>query len=118
MSTMDKERKLGITYILIGILVPLLALPFISGFSKEKSFYDNFFDTGIELSKDESQSIISSNKNIEKEKDNTFKFSRLIPQKIPFRIFLAVMVIFLYLGIIKIDSWRRNRNSQQNKEVN
>lgn len=115
MSTMNKERQLGITYILIGILVPILVLPFISGFSKDKSFNDNFYSAGIEISKDETESVSSSNKN-EKSKGITLELSRLKPKKIPFRFFLVITLIFLYLGIIRIDSTRQTKKNQDKKE--
>lgn len=116
MSTMDKEKKLGITYILIGVLVPLLVLPFISGFSKDKSFYDNFYGAGIELSKDETEIISSSNKDKDTPKGITLEFSRLKPKRIPYRFFFVITLIFLYLGIVRIDSARRNTDGKESKE--
>lgn len=117
MATIDKELKRGITLILIGILIPLIALPFVSGFSKDKSFYDNFYSAGIEISKDKAETVSSSDKVEEKPKTKSLDFSRFIPRSIPFRFFLAIMVVFIYIGIIKIDSWRRKKKSQQNQEL-
>lgn len=115
---MDKERKVGTIFIVIGILVPLIVLPFVSGFSKDKGFYDNFFGAAIELSKDEFETIGAAEKDRDKPKGFTIEFSRLKPKRIPFRFFLAFTLIFLYVGIVKIDSARRKakEDAEQKKE--
>ena len=49
---MDAEKRHGIIIIIIGLLIPLAALPFVSGFSKDKGFYDIFYNAGIDIRKD------------------------------------------------------------------
>jgi hypothetical protein len=101
---MDREKKYGILLIVVGFCIPLAALPFIGGFSKDKGFYDNFYKSGIELRKDtQGETGVLSAPNSEKKID----FSRLRPKRIPFRFFLAFTVIFLYMGIVRIDRARR-----------
>jgi hypothetical protein len=104
---MDREKKYGILLIVLGFLIPLAALPFVSGFSKDKSLYDNFYKSGIELRKDtegKNASVTDSEKKID--------FSRLRPKRIPFRFFLAFTVIFLYMGIVRIDRARRRARGE------
>jgi hypothetical protein len=105
---MDREKKYGILLIVLGFCIPLVALPFISGFSKDKGFYDNFYKSGIELRSDtqgeNSASTLTPEKN--------FDFSRLKPKRIPFRFFLAFTVILLYMGITRIDRARRRTRGE------
>jgi hypothetical protein len=106
---MDRQKKLGILFIVIGICIPLIALPFISGYEEDKGFFDNLYKVGIELRKDTQGNAGSQpSGNIENTKD---KFSRILsmitPKRIPFRFFLAITLILLYVGIVRIDRSRR-----------
>jgi hypothetical protein len=109
---MDREKKLGIILIIIGLLIPLAALPFVSGFSIDKGFYDNFYNAGIDVSKNTNDNTL--NQPIANTKETNSKvritWSMLIPNRIPFRFFLAPMVLLIYIGIIWIDRSRRKKH--------
>ncbi len=84
---MDTEKRHGIIIIIIGLLIPLAALPFVSGFSKEKGFYDNFYNVGIDIRKDTNDNALSQPPANTKETNSRVRitWSMLIPYRIPFR---------------------------------
>jgi hypothetical protein len=108
---MDAEKRHGIIIIIIGLLIPLAALPFVSGFSKDKGFYDIFYNAGIDIRKDTTDKTLSQ-PTANKETDSKVRitWSMLIPHRIPFRFFLAPMVLLIYIGIIRIDRSRRKKH--------
>jgi hypothetical protein len=110
---MNKQKKIGILLIITGICVPLMALPFVSGWSGEKSFIDNFLDAGIQIREEKTETSNSKAGNITDIKNKKITYSDLIPSKIPFRLFLAVTVLLGYIGIIKIDSSRQKDKKEQ-----
>ncbi len=110
---MDREGKFGIILIVIGICIPLMTLPFLSGYSKDKAMLDNLYRAGIALKKD---------KHVEAATQTPMKtatpqrklpsFSKLIPTRIPFRYFLVITAVLMYMGIVRIDaSIRRKKNA-------
>jgi hypothetical protein len=111
---MDPEKKRGLILIIIGLIIPLFALPFVSGFSRDKGFKDNFLQTGIALGKHTQDS--TAGQPVVNPKDPNAKpritYSMLIPRRIPFRFILAPTVILIYIGIIRIDRSRRKKRSQ------
>jgi hypothetical protein len=116
---MDAEKKQGIILIVIGICIPLIALPFVSGYAKDRGFIDNLYGIGIQLRKGSpepqpgTQSLpATGNKGPKKIDWNT-----VMPEKIPFRLFLVFTVILLYLGIIRIDRARRRRKAGNNEQI-
>jgi hypothetical protein len=112
---MDREMKMGIIYIIIAIGIPLLALPFVSGYEKDKGFFENFYKIAIMIKKDQTTDpgTLPAD-NIEKPKSKAAYFFKLItPKRIPFRFFLVITLIFLYIGIVKIDSARRRLKGNQ-----
>jgi hypothetical protein len=111
---MDPEKRIGIILIIIGLLIPLAALPFVTGFSKDKGFYGNLYDVGIDIWKDTnhktpSQPVKSTNKTNSKIR---ITWSMLIPTRIPFRFILAPTVFLIYIGIIRIDRSRRKKHNR------
>jgi len=109
---MDREKRLGIIFIIVGLIIPLATLPFVSGFSKDKGFYDNFYNAGVNIRKDMKDDTLSQSQTKTGATNGKTKmtYSMMIPQRIPFRFFLVPTVILIYMGIIRIDrSRRRNR---------
>jgi hypothetical protein len=106
MDTMDPDKKSGILMIIIGICIPLAVLPFVSGFSKNKSFYENLYKSGIELRKDTAG---ETGKGLETASNRTGTLRKMVPHGIPFRIFLVATAILSYIGIIRIDRARRRK---------
>jgi hypothetical protein len=114
---MDRQRKFGLILILIGFCIPLMALPFLSGYSEEKGLYDNFYRVGIELREDKQADAGSQPfAKLEREDRKGLDFSRLIPKRIPFRFFLVPSLILFYLGFVKIAASRRKEESQREGE--
>jgi hypothetical protein len=116
MDGMDREKKLGIILILIGICIPLAAFPFVSGYSKDKGIVDIIYKSAIAIKKEkqggeESASPITLDKPTRK-----VSFSNLTPKRIPFRFFLAATLILLYMGFIRIDRSRRRARGEYDKQ--
>lgn len=106
---MDREKKIGIILIVIGICIPLAVLPFVSGYSKEKGIFGSLYDAGIPIGKDK-QAIDQGKDSPSPSKElegKTINFSKLVPKRIPFRFSLVFTLIFFYMGIIRIDRARR-----------
>lgn len=110
---MDPEKKLGIILIIIGLIIPLAALPFVSGFSREKGFYENIYNVRIDIRKDVKDNVPSQTPvNTEGTKTKPGNaLSWLMPKRIQFRFLLIPAVVFVYIGIIKIDGSRRRRRN-------
>jgi hypothetical protein len=111
---MDPEKRLGIIFIIIGLIIPLILLPFITGFSREKGFYENFYNAGIAIRENGTKDNSSGQPPIIDEGANAkvkVTWSMLIPQRIPFRFLLVPTVILVYMGIIRIDRSRRRQKS-------
>lgn len=111
---MDPEKRIGIILIVIGLIIPLIALPFVSGFSKEKGFSENFYNVGIEITK-------ASKENVPREpalkKDEAtgkarITWSYFIPTRIQFRFILVFTVVLVFMGIIRIDRARRRKKDE------
>jgi hypothetical protein len=110
---MHPQKRHGIILIIIGLLIPLVALPFVSGFSKDKGFLGNFYDVGIPLGKDSIDNAVSQPTTNTKGTNSKLRitWSMLIPQRIPFRFFLVPTVLLIYVGIIRIDRSRRKKHN-------
>jgi hypothetical protein len=108
---MDAEKRLGIILIMIGFLIPLIVLPFVSGFSKDKSFLENFYNVGIAIRKDTNNNALIQplTKTEETSSKAAVSWSQLIPKTIQFRFFLIPTVILVYMGIIRIERSRRKK---------
>jgi len=101
---MDRQRRAGIILIIIGICIPLITLPFLSGYSKDRGIFENLYRVGIDLRKvKQADAGNPSPSNLEERERKTPDFSRLIPKRIPFRFFLVITLILLYLGIVRIN---------------
>jgi|GEM_PF-375630 len=108
---MDPEKKLGIILIIIGLIIPLIVFPFVTGFSREKSFSDNFYNAGIKIgtaAEDNSPSQVPAKSEGAKTQVKV-TWSMVLPRKIPFRYFLVPTVILIYMGIIRIDRARKRK---------
>ncbi len=109
---MNDEKKLGILLIAIGICIPLAALPFCSGYSKDSGVIDNLYRVGIELRKTTDGRVVSPPAGRIEKKTGFPDFSKLLPHRIPFRLFLVVAVILLYMGIVRIAAPSRQDDQQ------
>jgi hypothetical protein len=110
---MDRQRRVGIIIIIVGICIPLITLPFLSGYGKDKGIFENLYRVGIELKKNPpGDAGNQSPSNIEKSEHKTPAFSRLIPKRIPFRFFLVITLILFYIGIVRMNASSREQDSQ------
>jgi hypothetical protein len=107
---MNQRKKSGIIFIIVGICIPLLALPFVSGYSKELGFFDNFYKIGIQIKKASPPKSGSDPLAHLDGDQGKSKLSILIPKRIPFRFFLVVTLIFFYIGIVRIAPPRREQD--------
>jgi hypothetical protein len=100
---MNPRKRTGIILIIAGLCFPLLALPFVSGYSKEKGIIANFYKIGIQIGKDsEGNAGNEGFGSLDNIKGKSPKYSKLIPKRIPFRFFLVITLILLYMGITRI----------------
>jgi len=100
---MTNEKKKGILLIVIGICIPLFALPFVSGFDINKGFMDNFYNTGIRITKDTGQPAVSVKDAAPEKSRNPLNPKNMRIEKIPFRLFLVPTVLLIYIGIVMIE---------------
>ncbi len=116
---MDREKKVGILLIVIGICIPLLTLPFLSGYSKDKGITNNLYLAGIAIKNDKPGNAESQpSGNIETTKSKfSYVLSKLIPKRIPFRFFLVITLILCYMGIVRIDRSRRKNEDRQDSQT-
>ena len=100
---MNREKKIGIALIVFGICFPLILLPFVSGYEKDKGIIQNLFNVGIVLKKE--KPVTSG---------ETFPSSlmKIIPGRLPYRFVLASGIFLIFTGILKIDISRRKDDDQ------
>ncbi len=108
---MNNGKKRGILLIVIGICIPLFVLPFVSGFDKDKGFWDNFYNVGIRITKD--TGVAPSKPAAVKEGTQASKnplsldgVKKMRIERIPFRLLLVPTFILIYIGIVMIDRAR------------
>jgi hypothetical protein len=105
---MDQERKAGFTTILIGILISLAVLPFLSGYSKEKNIIQNLYQVGIALTGERQAHTARTGPPAAPEKKPlAHSFHDLMPTMIPFRFVLALSILFVFVGFVRLDRARR-----------
>ena len=90
---------------------PLLTLPFLSGYSKEKGVPANLYGVAIDLQKGPHDGAYGPEP-IDPHHKAPAAYARLIPKRIPFRFFLVFTLIFLYMGIVRIDRARRREQER------
>ena len=109
---MDPEKKKGILLIVVGLCIPLLALPFVSGFDMSKGFMDNFYNTGIRITKDTAgPGAAATSAPADSSKGAPVPKKRI--DKIPFRFFFVPTVLLIYIGIVLIDRARKRLPDQK-----
>lgn len=106
---MNDGKKKGIILIIIGICIPLFALPFVSGFDINKGFMDNFYNAGIRIAKDTGAAAPDApagKPSGDAAGKNPLSRDKMRIEKIPFRLFLVPTFILIYIGIVMIDRAR------------
>ncbi len=109
---MKREKKRGLVLIVIGICIPLLSLPFVTGFDAQKGFMRNVYETGIPLQRDNQgahEATAASNK--EGTKETKSLAERFTPRMFPLRYLIALGVFLIFIGIVKIDRARNTAHS-------
>jgi hypothetical protein len=84
------NKKIGIVLIIIGICLPLALSPFITGYKEGAGLYNNIF--GIKIV------VAFAGK----------------PVNIPYRIFVAMGVAFIFMGIWCIDMAKARSKKEEN----
>jgi hypothetical protein len=115
LAPMDHRKKTGIILIAIGLAIPLLALPFVSGWSKDKGFFANFYRIGIQIRGDKESGPAGEPFAGADTQGKGFKYSKLIPKRIPLRFFLVITLVFLYMGIVRIAPPRQEPDDEGGK---
>lgn len=106
---MDPEKKTGLLCIAIGICIPLLVLPFVSGYSKDKSIFQNLYG-GVAIDLQRGAHVRTDGPEpIDPNRKAPSTYSKLVPKRIPFRFFLVFTLVFFYMGIVRIDRARRRQ---------
>jgi hypothetical protein len=112
---MDREYKVGTVLIILGILIPLLSLPFMTGYEHGKGIIDNLFSLGIPV-KTESPKTQGAAGPEGKGKEPGAKlkitWDMVTPERFPFRFILAFGIFLMFVGFVRIDSERRKKQKQ------
>jgi hypothetical protein len=95
---MNREKKTGVVLIIIGICLPLIFLPFLSGYEKDKGIIENFLKIGIVIKKEKPVSVDTIGPS------STMK---ILPTRFPFRFILAFGIFLIFSGFVKIDLIKR-----------
>lgn len=103
---MENGKKKGILLIVIGVCIPLIALPFVSGFDMNKGFMDNFYNAGIRITKDTGSQPLPADPVPPEKKKNSLNIKNMRIEKIPFRFFFVPTFLLIYIGIVMIDRAR------------
>jgi hypothetical protein len=108
---MKRERKIGTILILIGVCVPLISLIFVSGYERDKGFIDNLLNIGIPFrtvnTKIDSVPV-PDKKNLAPGGKPAYSWDKVIGDRFPFRFILALGVLLIFVGIVRIDRSRRS----------
>ncbi|MFH0975055.1 MAG: hypothetical protein V1874_04645 [Spirochaetota bacterium] len=110
---MNKQKTIGIIFIIIGICISLAGAPFLTGYSKDRSLLDNALDISVRIRNKTAEPGIPADKNKVQEK-RSFNFMNIVPETIPYRLFLALSVILIFMGIRRIDPDLRHKDKKEN----
>ncbi|MCG6533374.1 MAG: hypothetical protein L7F78_01510 [Syntrophales bacterium LBB04] len=114
---MTNEKKTGSLLILIGVLIPLLTIPFLSGYAKDKGIFENLYRLGIELRKTSNDRPEGrTQERIDNTTGKATGFTKLMPKRIPLRLFLVITVILLYMGIVRLAAPPRQDDGTEEEE--
>jgi hypothetical protein len=112
---MDGERKKGVVLIAVGVIIPLMVLPLVSGHLPGKGFFTNLLSIGIPL-RVETRGPGQVPPRAEEQKQVPEKakggWERYFPTVLPFRFVVALGVLLVFIGIVKIDATRKRRNDE------
>jgi len=94
--------------IIIGICIPLFALPFVSGFDKDKGFLYNLYNVGIRLTEETAAEGARSvdGATAGQTSKSPFSLEKMKLDKIPLRFLLIPTFILAYIGIVMIERAR------------
>jgi|SRR4030042_4448747 hypothetical protein len=95
---MNREKKIGVILVAIGICLPLIFLPFVSGYEKDKGIIENFLKIGI---------VIKKAKPVSADKIAPTSTAKILPTRFPFRFILAFGIFLIFAGFVKIDILKR-----------
>lgn len=114
---MDREKKVGVILIAIGICIPLAVLPFVSGYSGEKGFVRNLYEVGIVLGgAKQADTVEAGSPAAGKKPHKRLTYGDLLPRKIPFRFILAITPVFVLVGVVRLDRARRRERDDAGPE--
>jgi hypothetical protein len=100
---MDREKKIGITLVFLGICLPLILLPLVSGYEKDKGIIQNLFSVGI---------VLKNEKPLTGKETFPSSLMKIIPGRLPYRFVIASGIFFIFMGILKIDVSRRRDDDE------
>jgi hypothetical protein len=100
---MDREKKIGIALIIFGICFPLIMLPFVSGYEKDKGIIQNLFDAGI---------VLKNERPVTGKETFPASLMKIVPGRLPYRFLLASGIFFIFMGILKIDIWKHKDDDE------
>jgi len=98
---MNREKKIGVVLIILGICLPLMLLPFVSGYEKDQNIIQNLLKTSI---------VLKGERPDNGKETSLSSLMRIIPGRLPYRFVLAAGIFLIFIGIVKIDISRRKVN--------
>jgi hypothetical protein len=87
---MSRGRKIGIIFIILGILIPLLSLLRVTGYDRSKGIIKNIYNVSVVIIE-------------EKSTESPSKMTKFIPKRFPYRFILALGVFLVFIGIRRLD---------------
>lgn len=88
---MERAKKRGLIFIIIGVLIPVVLLFRVTGFSPQKGIVHNIYAVTIK---------IHDNTNIHRDSSGILRF---VPHRVPYRFIVALGVFLVFLGIRDIE---------------
>ncbi|MCX5802092.1 MAG: hypothetical protein NTU69_00925 [Proteobacteria bacterium] len=92
---MSRGRKIGIMFIIIGTLIPLVSLLWVTGYDHKKGIISNIYNVSIVLREEKSGN--------EGAVESSSKMTKFIPKRLPYRFILALGIFLVFIGILRLD---------------
>ncbi len=106
-ETLDRDKKKGIIIMMIGVCIPLISLCFTRGYNPEQNIVMNIYNLSIPIGQKAVEDSLGSEKEGPKGKVSFESLKKMIPRSIAFRFILALGVLMIFLGFVKLDATRQ-----------
>lgn len=98
----NKGSKTGFIIIVAGVCLPIVFLPFVSLYDGNNGIVKNILTMTIAFTTDS---------NVKSERGHDASTTGRIPLSLPFRYVIALGVVLIFIGIVKIDRSRKDEDN-------